>query len=595
MEHFIDFQSVSFCYDADEEQPGKTVLTDFSLQVKKGDFVAILGHNGCGKSTVAKLCNGIELPQQGRVLVEGMDTREETNILPIRKKVGMVFQNPDNQIVATIVEDDVAFGPENLGVPPEEIRRRVDDALKRVGMYDFRFFEPHKLSGGQKQRVAIAGVIAMQPECIILDEPTAMLDPQGRKDVMATVEMLNRDYGITILLITHYMDEAVRANRVLVMNEGAVILDGPPKRVFQQEDALKRAGLDVPQATRLAAMLRRDGFDLPRDVLCIEELLDALLPLCGPPVPSGTDEQPAVEREAPAETAPAGPVILETQHLTHIYAKGTSAEVKAVDDVSAAFSSGELVGVIGHTGSGKSTYIEHLNGLLRGTNGAVLLEGKDIWAEKKKIRAVRFKVGVCFQYPEYQLFEETVEKDIAFGPKNMGLADDEIARRVRRVLGYVGLDDSYLSQSPFDLSGGEKRRVAIAGIMAMEPQVLVLDEPCAGLDPRGRAMVLDLIRSYREQTGCTVLLVSHSMEDVAGICARILVMNRAKLAFFDTVQAVFSHAADLTQMGLDVPQLTRLFLLLRERGYDVRTDVFGPQAAHRELLRLLKGGAQCDQ
>ena len=248
-----------------------------------------------------------------------------------------------------------------------------------------------------------------------------MLDPQGRKDVMATVEMLNRDYGITILLITHYMDEAVRANRVLVMNEGAVILDGPPKRVFQQEDALKRAGLDVPQATRLAAMLRRDGFDLPRDVLCIEELLDALLPLCGPSVPSGTDEQPAVEREAPAETAPAGPVILETQHLTHIYAKGTSAEVKAVDDVSAAFSSGELVGVIGHTGSGKSTYIEHLNGLLRGTNGAVLLEGKDIWAEKKKIRAVRFKVGVCFQYPEYQLFEETVEKDIAFGPKNMAL------------------------------------------------------------------------------------------------------------------------------------------------------------------------------
>ena len=204
---------------------------------------------------------------------------------------------------------------------------------------------------------------------------------------------------------------------------------------------------------------------------------------------------------------------------------------------------------------------------------------------------MRFKVGVCFQYPEYQLFEETVEKDIAFGPKNMGLSDDEIARRVRTVLGYVGLDDSYLQQSPFDLSGGEKRRVAIAGIMAMEPQVLVLDEPCAGLDPRGRTMVLDLIRSYRAQTGCTVLLVSHSMEDVAGICSRILVMNRAKLAYFDTVQAVFSHAAQLTQMGLDVPQITRLFLLLRERGCDLRTDIFDVTAAHSELLRLLKGGA----
>ena len=592
MEQFIEFQSVSFSYDTDEETPGKNVLTDFSLQVKKGDFIAILGHNGCGKSTVAKLCNGIELPQQGRVLVDGMDTREENNILPIRKRVGMVFQNPDNQIVATIVEDDVAFGPENLGVPPDEIRRRVDDALKRVGMYDFRFFEPHKLSGGQKQRVAIAGVIAMHPECIILDEPTAMLDPQGRKDVMATVEMLNRDFGITIIFITHYMDEAARANRVLVMNEGAVLLDGPPKQVFQKEAVLKQAGLDIPQATRLAAMLRRDGFDIARDVLSMEDLTASLLPLCETKTLSCTADDTAPENEPAEPVVPSSEIILETCHLTHVYAKGTTAEVKAVDDVSAVFRSGELVGIIGHTGSGKSTFIEHLNGLLKGTDGVVLLEGRDIWAEKKKIRAVRFKVGVCFQYPEYQLFEETVEKDIAFGPKNMGLSDDEIARRVRTVLGYVGLDDSYLLQSPFDLSGGEKRRVAIAGIMAMEPQVLVLDEPCAGLDPRGRTMVLDLIRSYRAQTGCTVLLVSHSMEDVAGICSRILVMNRAKLAYFDTVQAVFSHAAQLTQMGLDVPQITRLFLLLRERGCDLRTDIFDVTAAHSELLRLLKGGAR---
>ncbi len=285
-------------------------------------------------------------------------------------------------------------------------------------------------------------------------------------------------------------------------------------------------------------------------------------------------------------------IILETRHLTHTYAGGTSSAVTAIDDISAAFYSGEIVGIIGHTGSGKSTFIEHLNGLLKGSNGVVLLEGKDIWANKKEIRKVRFKVGVCFQYPEYQLFEETVEKDIGFGPKNMGLSEEEIARRVRTVLGYVGLNDSYLSKSPFDLSGGEKRRVAIAGIMAMEPQVLVLDEPSAGLDPRGRTKILDLVRTYQKQTGCTVLLVSHSMEDVAGLASRIFVMNKAKLAYFDTVAVVFSHAKALETMGLDIPQITKLFERLKENGYDVDTGIYSVDAAHKELLRLLEGGAR---
>ena len=285
-------------------------------------------------------------------------------------------------------------------------------------------------------------------------------------------------------------------------------------------------------------------------------------------------------------------ILLETKHLTHTYSGGTSSAVTAIDDISAAFCSGEIVGIIGHTGSGKSTFIEHLNGLLKGTNGVVLLEGKDIWANKKEIRKVRFKVGVCFQYPEYQLFEETVEKDIGFGPKNMGLSEEEIARRVRTVLGYVGLNDSYLSKSPFDLSGGEKRRVAIAGIMAMEPQVLVLDEPSAGLDPRGRTKILDLVRTYQKQTGCTVLLVSHSMEDVAGLASRIFVMNKAQLAYFDTVAVVFSHAQALEAMGLDIPQVTKLFARLKENGYDVDTGIYSVDAAHKELLRLLEGGAR---
>ena len=274
MENYIDFQNVSFAYKSEDNNT--EVLENFSLKIKKGDFVTILGHNGCGKSTVAKLCNAIEVPQKGKIFVDGIDTADEDRLYDIRQRVGMVFQNPDNQIVATIVEDDVAFGPENLGVEPSEIRKRVDEALQDVSMYEFRHFEPHKLSGGQKQRVAIAGIIAMKPECIVLDEPTAMLDPRGRQEVMKTVQKLNREYGITVVFITHYMDEAVKANRVVVMDKGAIILDGKPKDVFVHINKLKEVGLDVPEATELSFELIKEGVDLPRDILDIDELFDAI-------------------------------------------------------------------------------------------------------------------------------------------------------------------------------------------------------------------------------------------------------------------------------------------------------------------------------
>lgn len=272
----IKFDNVSFAYELEDEGIVNAV-NDFSLEVPEGQFLAVLGHNGCGKSTVAKLINGILVPNKGKVTVEGMDTSDEEKTVDIRKTVGMVFQNPDNQIVATIVEDDVAFGPENLGVEPSEIRKAVDSALKAVGMYEFRKREPHRLSGGQKQRVAIAGVIAMNTKCIVMDEPTAMLDPQGRKEVMNTVMKLNREFGITVILITHYMDEAVKADRVIVMDGGRIAMDGTPKEVFRNVERMKKLGLDVPQATELAYRLRKKGFKLPEDILDENECAEAIL------------------------------------------------------------------------------------------------------------------------------------------------------------------------------------------------------------------------------------------------------------------------------------------------------------------------------
>ena len=278
-DHLIVFDQVSFTYNEEDQENVAFVLKDVNLTVDQGEFVAILGHNGSGKSTLAKLSNSIYLPTKGKVTVSGMDTSAAENEFPIRKKVGVVFQNPDNQIVASIVEEDVAFGPENLGVPPKEIRRRVDDALKAVDMYDYRLHETHRLSGGQKQRVAIAGMLAMQPECLVLDEPTAMLDPKGRKEVMNIVRRLNQENGMTVVFITHFMEEAVYADRVVIVNDGTIAADGTPESVFSDRDLLVRCGLDVPEFAEISRLLREQGIPVPDDILTEEALLDALCEL----------------------------------------------------------------------------------------------------------------------------------------------------------------------------------------------------------------------------------------------------------------------------------------------------------------------------
>lgn len=278
MSSFIEIKNLHFSYVNEmEEPPVKTeVLKGVNLEIKKGEFVAVLGHNGSGKSTLAKCINAINIPESGSVLVNGLDTKDEKNLLDIRKTAGMVFQNPDNQIVATIVEEDVAFALENMGVDPKEIRQRVDDALKTVGMYEYREHAPHKLSGGQKQRVAIAGVIAMRPQCILLDEPTAMLDPKGRAEVMKTIKMLNRENGVTIVLITHYMEEAAQADRVVVIDEGEVVMDNVPKKVFSQVDTMKNLGLDVPQVTQLAYGLKKAGYNISSEVITEDECVETI-------------------------------------------------------------------------------------------------------------------------------------------------------------------------------------------------------------------------------------------------------------------------------------------------------------------------------
>ena len=606
----IKAENVYFAYTGEEKLPN--VLKGISTSITHGEFVAVLGHNGSGKSTLARHLNALLNPTQGTIWINGKDAADPDNLWDIRQTVGMVFQNPDNQLIATVVEEDVAFGPENLGVPPDEIRATVDEMLAAVGMSAFASSAPHNLSGGQKQRVAIAGVLAMRPSCIVLDEPTAMLDPSGRREVLSTIQKLNQE-GITIILITHFMDEAALAKRVLVMHEGEVVLDAPPREVFSQVDVMTRHYLDVPPVTALAHILRGTGLDVAGDILTVDEFAadKAIQKVLA--APGFCSQQSA----APSGNAPAIPhltrdplsaqPIIQIKSLTHTYSAGSVFEMKALADINLSINQGEMVAIIGHTGSGKSTLIQHLNGLLKPSAGQILIEGEDIQADKSNLKAVRHKVGLVFQYPEHQLFEATVYKDVAFGPTRMGLSEAEIGEHVRQALTTVGLGEEFYEKSPFELSGGQKRRAAIAGVLATRPKILVLDEPAAGLDPKGRDEILAQIKHMHETLGLTVILVSHSMDDAARLTERIIVLNQGKLLYDDTPSKVFANAEELIEIGLDIPQMSHLATRLSAINPAIPKDIFTTQdladtitalatgagrSADAELLALATGGAK---
>ncbi len=580
----IKVEDLCFDYVTQDENGNvterNTALKNVNLSVPEGQFLAVLGHNGCGKSTLAKHFNAILTPTSGKVLVDGIDTSDEDRVFEIRQTVGMVFQNPDNQLVATIVEEDVAFAPENLGVPPKEIRERVDDALKQVDMYEFREHAPHQLSGGQKQRVAIAGIIAMRPRCIVMDEPTAMLDPKGRREVMKTIKRLNKEQGITVILITHYMEEAAQADRVVVMDGGCVIMDDVPKKIFSRYEELRAVGLDVPQVTELCVLLEKGGVDISREIIFEDDCAEAI---------SGLDlkKKTADIEKKSASVKKDGEEAARLEKLTYKYSVGTPFEKTAVDNVDLSIARGEFVGIIGHTGSGKSTLIQHLNGLIKPTEGTVYVDGRNVWGKDVNIRDIRFKVGIVFQYSEHQLFEETVAKDIAYGPRNMGLSEENIQSRVHAAAESMGIVH-LLEKSPFELSGGQQRRVALAGVLAMDPGMLILDEPAAGLDPKGRDKILGLISQYHRKSGKTILLVSHSMEDIVKYATKVLVMNKGKVFCYDETDKVFERTGELVSIGLDVPQITRLSHRLKERGIDIGDDIYTTQRAAHRLLSLIK-------
>ena len=580
----IELDSAHFRYPGDAEE----ALRGVSLRIAQGEHVCILGGNGSGKSTLLQLMNALLVPTAGQARILGIDSKTPEGARQIRRRAAMVFQHPEDQMVTSVVADDVAFGPENLGIPQPEIAARVDRALRAVGMSASAQADPADLSGGQKQRVAIAGALAMDPEILLLDEPAAMLDTEGRRAIQTIVERL-RAQSITIVHVTHFMDDALRADRVVVLERGRIALEGTPAEVFAQRETVRSLGLELPFATRLAERLEARGIaGLPRTA-SEDELSDALAHrLAGRPRMQG----PRKSAEAAAHPAPAALVF---ERVSFSYEHAVSPRKKprrrplggnaardadlAIRDLAFAVPRGSLTALVGHTGSGKSTTVELACALKLPCSGTVRVNGVDT-ADLARRRELRRCIGYVSQLPERQLFAETARDDVAFGPRNLGLDEAEVDARIREALAAVGLPatDALLARSPFALSGGQQRGVALAGILAMRQPILVLDEPMAGLDPVGRSRTRGLLRQLKGQ-GTTLLLVTHSMDDVAELADQVIVLDGGSIAAHGTPAEVFACSDDRGGDGderclasIGVPSPLAFAQALRARGVELATD-----------------------
>ena len=520
-------------------------LDDVTLEVCRGERVCVLGANGSGKSTLASVICGLLAPDEGDVELAGHavctgGVPDLAAYRDARRQLGLVFQNPDDQIVTSVVADDVAFGPENLGVPRAQIATRVARELRRVAMEKYAHADPSRLSGGQRQRVCIAGALAMEPAVLVLDEPSSLLDVRGRAAIMRVMGRLAAA-GATLVHVTHFMDEALAADRVIVMQHGRVALEGTPDEVFATKNAqvIEALGLEMPFEARLTAALRQ-----------AEATSDAA---AAPGAPSG---------EKPAAPVPAAePPAILARDLGFSYGP----DAQALDGVSLEAPAHATTAIVGQTGSGKSTLLRLLCGLEAADAGSLTVCGINA-ATKRGRRQIRRAVGYVMQHPERQLFAQTVAEDVAFGPRNQGLSAAEVERRVAHALDLVGLADRR-DASPFELSGGQQRLAAIAGVLAMEPELLVLDEPTAGLDPRGRARLRALMADLAAH-GVTLLQVTHSMEDAAR-ADHVVVLDQSHVLAAGTPAEVFCPANEpqLTAVGLGLP---RPLAYAREHALDAR-------------------------
>lgn len=601
----LEVDNVTFSYSKRGERDVPVALREVSVRIDAGETVAIIGQNGSGKSTLAKLLAGLLQPTTGSILIDGLPSNAGGEALwTIHQLVGIVFQNPDDQLVANTVIDDIAFGPENLGLPRFEIEERIQEAMALLQLEPYAQMAISELSVGQKQRVAIAGVLAMRPRYLLLDEPTTMLSGQTARQMLNTVQRLSRERGITILHITHFMHEITAFERVIVMDAGRVLMDDTPANVFGRGDELRAVGLDVPMVTRLGHYMKAHGWsELPEVVLTAEQLKQAVQlqenrtnennatalepgfrrePIDRPPHPvtptindhpdsSEDDDKVQGDREHldDIQTRP----FIELRDVRYTRLHNTPFAVEALRGVSLSVFEGKVMALVGPTKAGKSTVVDLLAGLIKPASGSLLFQDTEV-NTPAMIERLRSTVGVVFQSPESQIFEDTVGKDVSFGPRRKKVALAESRRLVRESLEAVGLSyEDFRTRYTYALSGGEKRRVAIAGVLALQPRVIVFDEPAAGLDPRGRRELLELLAKLKKDRNLTIVYISSSLEDVIGLADIFYVLDQGHIVLSGTAREILTHGNKLAALDIALPEPAHIALTLQGVMPTLRTDV----------------------
>ena len=544
--HFIEFSETSFRYP--EQNPtSRDSINSVSFIIDSGEYVAIVGANGSGKTTLVKLIDGLLLPTSGKLEIGGVLLVEGVNLEKIRRKVGIVFQSPEDQIVATTVEEDIAFGLENFGMPTKEMHARVRKVMEGFDLWEIRNRPTYMLSGGQTQRLALASILAIQPECIIFDESTSMLDPAARKNLLGVMKSFHHE-GKTIIHITHSMDEAAQADRVLVMNDGELVFDGKPGELFLLENIDSDWNLEYPESVQLIRSLQEVGVKIPIGLFSIPDLAKLII--------KQYHFQPQANKSDENDQR-VGETMVNVSDLTFEYLKDTPQAVQALGGVCFSVAKGQGHGLVGKTGSGKSTVLQHLNGLLQPQSGEVRVGKYHLNDPQITIKEIVQFVGLVMQNPENQFFEHYVGDEIAFGPKNVGFVG-KLVDRVQWAMETVGLDFNLFKDRPIHtLSGGEKRKAALASILALKPSLLLLDEPTAGLDPKSRR---DVIKSFNElkQHQMTFIVSSHNLGDIQTLTDNLTLLENGHSVLNGTTGSILSDPDVLLNHGIDPPFITKL-------------------------------------
>lgn len=579
-------------YDRDDEG----YLTDMvnairgiNFDAQKGQIIAIAGRNGSGKSTLAKILNCLITPLEGKVNIGGIDALDIDNIFPIRKMVGMVFQNPDDQLVGSVISEDVAFGAENIGVETKELWKRVYHAISLVGLAPENDKKGQKevlnkriseLSGGEKQKVAIAGVLAMNPNCIVFDESTSMLDGKSRRELLDAVIKLNKEENITVVLITHLMEELLIADTIYIMDKGKIVMRGARNRVLVDETNLIKYGLEQPCIIKIAHSLYEKNILRTEELYSIDEIIDRL-----------KKEHPySFEKNIKAQSYegsrnvidPTNAILLN--NVVFSYGRGRK---KFMDKISLSVAKGGYMAIVGASGAGKTTLTQLMAGLLKPDKGEVYVDGRDLWDKTTETRQIRSKIGYLFQYPEQQLFAKNVYEDVVYGARNIGISEIEAEKRAYDAIALVGLSDDVYDIPTDKLSGGQKRRVALAGVLAMGPDYLIMDEPTAGLDPQGKRELLEIIERLNKEAGITIVIVSHNAEEISEYADRVVYVDDGQIVIEDSPEEVFNYMCANGQ-EIFAPVIMQMLYRLRENGMDLDTKCIKLEEGINRIVKSIR-------